>query len=106
MKEIYHSLKQKPSHTGLMTSQHEVNRLDNIFFKKTLSAFYLDEYGLDWDLFESPKITVSIPSFVNYITRQATNQGITILSLEQAFGEFQLNLKATLMSEETTYLRR
>ena len=94
----------KTSVTGLMGQQHEVHRLENLFYKKKDSAYFLPDFGLEWDYFLSPKIEVSTSSFLSYMTQQATQNGIIITNINQNMAEFTLNLDVTLLSEETLYL--
>jgi hypothetical protein len=106
MKTIYNDAGQKRSHSGLLTSQHEVNRLDNLFYKEIDSAFYLPDYGIEWFFFESPKVEISVDGFLNHLTRKATTMGIIFQSIEKTTSDFTLSLDITLLSEEKAYLRR
>lgn len=94
----------KASVTGLMSQQHEVHRLENLFYKQKQSAYYLPDFGLEWDYFLSPKIEIPSSSFLSYMTQQATQNGIIISNINDTISEFTLNLDVTLLSEETLYL--
>lgn len=94
----------KKSVTGLMNQAHEVQRLENLFYKKKDSAYFLPDYGLEWDYFLSEKIELPVNSFLSYMTQQATQNGIIITNIDQNVAEFSLNLDVTLLSEQTIFL--
>ena len=94
----------KESVTGLINQDHEVHRLDNLFFKEVGSAYYLQDYGLEWSFFVSERIEVPVNSFLSYMTQQATQNGIIITDINQTFENFTLNLEIQLLTEETVYL--
>ena len=96
----------KRSTTGLMDKDHEVRRLENLFFKAKGSAYYFNRFGIDWDLFLSERVEISIASFLNYFTQEATKQGIVITDVSAKVENFTLILKATLLSEKIIYLKR
>jgi hypothetical protein len=92
----------KPSVTGLMTFQHETKRVDNLFFKKKGSAYYLPEFGIDWDLWNSPRVEYSIDSFSANFTQEATRQGIVVVDVVSDIADFSLNVRVQLLSENVT----
>ena len=95
----------KRSLTGLMTSQHEVNRLDNLFFKKIRSAYYLLDYGLDWDFFTNQKIEIPLNSFLSYMTQRSANQAIIVTNLDADVKNFSIYLTAKLLAEDVLLIR-
>ena len=95
----------KRSLTGLMTNQHEVNRLDNLFFKKIRSAYYLLDYGLDWDFFTNQKVEIPVESFLSYITQRSANQGIIVTNLDAEVSNFTFYLTAKLLAEDVTLIK-
>lgn len=94
----------KKSLTGLMTQQHEVHRLENLFYKEVGSAYYLPLFGLEWAFFLSERVELPVNSFLSYLTQEATTHGIIITNIESNVSDFALNLNIKLLSEETIYL--
>lgn len=94
----------KQSVTGLMNQQHEVHRLENLFYKAVDSAYYFKNYGLDWSFFADPKIEVSTQSFIDYFTQEATKHGIIMTEVKSSIQDFTLHLRIKLLSEETIHL--
>lgn len=90
--------------TGLINQQHEVQRLENLFYKKVDSAYYLKSYGLEWDFFLSDRAELPINGFLSYLTQEATKHGIVITDLKYSSEDFTFNLLAKLLTEETVYL--
>lgn len=95
----------KASVTGLMTQQHEVHRLENLFHKKTGSAYYAKDYGLDWAVFDDEQAEIPAGAFLSYLNQKSALQGIVVLN--QSFGvkDFTLNITTRLLSEEATLTR-
>lgn len=92
----------KRSITGLMTQQHEVHRLENLYHKKKGSAHYLPDYGLDWDLFQTRQAEIPVGAFLSYLNQKATDQGIIVLEQGYEFRDFELYVRTRLLSEEVT----
>jgi hypothetical protein len=95
----------KNSFTGLMNEQHETHRLNNLFFKKVDSAYYLPTYGLDWDLWLSQRIEVSTGSWSSYFTQEATLNGIVILDQFAKIEDFSLKVTIQLLSEKVLLIK-
>lgn len=93
----------KPSLTGLMTFDHEVKRLENLFHKQEGSAYYLKNYGLDWNFFQNQQMDIPIGSLLSYFTQKAMSQGIVILEQSYTLEGFTLNVTNKLLSEEVTF---
>lgn len=82
----------KPSVSGLMSNDHEINRFENLFYKPVKSAYYFQEWGLDWSLFLSQGFTAPLSSFFSYVRQEATKQGIIIESINGDISNFTLNM--------------
>jgi hypothetical protein len=95
----------KPSITGLMNQQHEVHRLENLFYKKVNSAYYLPDYGLDWDFFVAQNVEIPVNSFISYLTQRAGRQGLIMLETASSIENFTFTLNTKLLGEEITLLR-
>lgn len=95
----------KNSFSGLMDQQHETHRLDNLFYKKVDSAYYLPDYGLDWDLWLSQRIEVSTGSWSSYFTQEATLNGIVILDQFAKIEDFSLKVTIQLLSEKVLLIK-
>jgi hypothetical protein len=95
----------KPTLTGLMDQQHEVHRLENLFYKKIKSAYYLQDYGLDWNFFLSRDVEIPINSFVSYLTQRSGRQGLILLETTTQIEDFTFKMRAKLLGEEITLLR-
>ena len=80
----------KPSVSGLMSNDHEINRFENLFYKPVKSAYYFKEWGLDWSLFLSQGFDVPLTSFLSYVRQEATKQGIIIESINGTISDFTL----------------
>ena len=72
----------KPSLSGWIEEEHEVERFYNLCKVQVESRQYFPEFGLDWDFFMSPQMTFSVGSFVSYMTQQAGKQGICALDIK------------------------
>ena len=94
----------KTSVTGLIDQQHEVHRLDNLFYKEIGSAYYLKDYGLEWRFFNSEKVDLPVNSFLSYLTQEATKHGIVITNIKSKVEDFTLNLRVKLLTEDVVYL--
>ena len=94
----------KKSITGLINQQHEVHRLENLFYKVVGSAYYLEDYGLDWGFFNNPKIEISTDSFLNYLVQEASKNGIICTEITSEVKDFTLNVRVKLLSEDVVYL--
>ena len=95
----------KKSVTNLMNQQHEVHRLENLFFKQVESAYYFKNFGIDWNFFNDQNIEISVTSFVNYFTQEAIKHGIVITDIKANIKNFTLSLQIKLLSEEITFLK-
>lgn len=95
----------KPSHTGLMNQQHEVHRLENLFYTQEGAAHYLPGWGIDWSVFSSPNMEIPTGAFLSYMNQQAFAQGIAILEVARLPSQFELSLRVKLLSEELTLVR-
>lgn len=95
----------KPSCTGLMDHQHEVHRLENMFYSQEGSLHYLPGWGIDWSFFMNPSMEVPTGAFLSYMNQQAFRQGIAVLDVERLPSEFELSLRVKLLSEEITLVR-
>lgn len=92
----------KRSCTGLMSQQHEVHRLENLYHKKKGSAHYLPDYGLDWDFFQTRDAEIPVGAFLSYFNQKATDQGIVVLEQDYRIEGFELHVRTKLLSEEVT----
>jgi hypothetical protein len=90
----------KNSFSGLMDQQHETHRLDNLFYKKVDSAYYLPDYGLDWDLWLSDRFEAPSGAWGSYFNHEATKNGIVILDQIIKIKDFSLNVTIQLLSEK------
>lgn len=95
----------KPSVTGLINQQHETHRLENLFHKQVGSAYYLPDYGLDWDFFQTKEVEIPVGSFLSYLNQKAMLQGIVVLDQVFEVNDFTLTIRNRLLSEETTLSR-
>lgn len=95
----------KTSVTGLITLQHEVKRLENLFHKTEESAYYLPGYGLDWDLLQSPQFDAPIGALLSHLNQKATEHGIVMLDASSELKDFTLNITAHLLAEDATLSR-
>lgn len=93
-------LTKKSSVTGLMTQQHETHRLENLFYKRVKSAYYLQDYGLDWDYWTNRKVELPVASFISYLSQRATLQSIVVLDMSYQLQDFTLDVTAKLLDEE------
>lgn len=93
----------KKSVTGLMTMDHEVKRLENLFHKQEGSAYYLKDYGVDWRFFQNQQMDIPVGSLLSYFTQKAMAQGIVILEQNYKIEDFMLKVTSRLLSEEVTF---
>lgn len=96
----------KKSVTGLITMQHEVKRLENLFHKIEESAYYLPGYGLDWKFMQSPQFDVPVGALLSHLNQKASENGIVILDSSSELKDFTLNITAHLLSEAATFSRK
>ena len=96
-------MQNKPDKTGLINQDHEVHRLENLFYKRVGSAYYLPSYGLKWDEFLSPSFEVPLGSFTSHLTQQCSFHGIVVKDIQQNNQDFAARLRVILLDESQLY---
>ena len=86
----------KPSVSGLMSQSHEVSRFENLFYKTVNTAYYLQDWGLDWPMFLNNNYQIPLNSFLSYLTQEAMKKGIGITSLTGEIIDFTLHLNVVI----------
>lgn len=90
------SAPEKPSVSSLMSQAHEVSRFENLFFKTLESAYYNNEWGLDWLSWLSTNYELPLASFLSYITQESAKKGIIVSSITGKIEDFTLKLNVTV----------
>lgn len=83
---------EKYSVSGLMKQTHEISRFENLFFKQVGSAYYNQDWGLDWEFFLNTPYEIPLESFVSYMTQESARRGIIITDVNAEIRNFTLQM--------------
>lgn len=89
-------MREKPSVSGLMNFTHEVERFENLFYKIVQSAYYNQEFGLDWRFWVESPFELPLKSFLSYVTQESSKLGIVLDSIEGNVRDFTLTIRVVI----------
>lgn len=93
----------RPSITGLMNQQHEVHRLESLFYTQAENIYYQPTWGIDWNFFNNNQMEIPSGAVMSYINQKAMRHGIVILDIESQVQDFTMKTTVKLLDETITF---
>lgn len=92
----------RQSVTGLINQQHEVHRLENLFYTQSENIYYQPTWGLNWKFFNNEQMEIPSGAVLSHINQKAMRHGIVVLDIDATVEDFTLKTVVKLLDETVT----